>query len=304
VLPGTVASVPIARRWVSAQLQGLPTEVVDTAILLTSEVVTNAVLYAGTEVVVALHFGSDRLRVDVADGSTATPTPRHYGVDATTGRGLSLVEVLAPSWGVEPTLAGKVVWFELPIDLPLSAADVECDDETVAEAVWPWVDNGPNGPRAETPVVEVTLEGLSVELLERVGQHYEALFREFGLIAARPSAPGVDPRLRELITELGTRYGGFTHEAEEHYLTALTSGVPEADLYFRLPAAGARTSEAYGRLLDEADALCSAGQLITLPAAPELVAFRRWMLGEVVRQAAGDPPVRWSESVEARSLSD
>jgi hypothetical protein len=54
------------------------------------------------------------LRVEVHDGNSRHPTPSPAPADATSGRGLHLVESLAERWGVEGTPDGKVVWFELP----------------------------------------------------------------------------------------------------------------------------------------------------------------------------------------------
>lgn len=84
-----------------------------------TELVTNAVLHAGTDVRVALRRDEDTLRVEVADGSAAAPARRRYADDAQTGRGLLLLDALATSWGVDPLPAGegKVVWFEVDASL-------------------------------------------------------------------------------------------------------------------------------------------------------------------------------------------
>jgi anti-sigma regulatory factor (Ser/Thr protein kinase) len=82
-------------------------------LLCVSEVVTNAVLHAGTDVHFSVSFNGDRVRVEVGDGSPVTPVRKHYDLVAPTGRGILLIEELADGWGVEPTDTGKVVWFEL-----------------------------------------------------------------------------------------------------------------------------------------------------------------------------------------------
>jgi hypothetical protein len=88
-------------------------ELEDPALLLVSELVTNVVLHARTsgEVVVALHPSA--LRVEVHDQSDRLPVPKDHGLQAGTGRGLTLVAALSSAWGAEPTGVGKVVWFEL-----------------------------------------------------------------------------------------------------------------------------------------------------------------------------------------------
>ena len=82
---------------------------------LLTEVVTNAVLHAGTPLRVVLEQDgtAGRLRCEVSDGSPVRPRLRHHSAEATTGRGLQLLESVAASWGVQPMGGGKTVWFEL-----------------------------------------------------------------------------------------------------------------------------------------------------------------------------------------------
>jgi hypothetical protein len=47
------------------------------------------------------------------------------------------------------------------------------------------------------------------------------------------------------------------------------------------------------QLLDEADAFCRDGTLLTLEPSPDVVAFRRWYIGELARQVAGEAPEPW-----------
>ena len=91
-------------------------DTLDTALLLVSELVTNAVLHGRGEAVLDVDLGADRLRVAVTDDSPSEPMVRHTeGLLTDGGRGMLLVEHMASRWGVEPTPAGgKSVWFELP----------------------------------------------------------------------------------------------------------------------------------------------------------------------------------------------
>lgn len=109
-------SARAARRFVRDTLVAWGCESrVDTVTLLTNELVTNAVLHARSRVELSLHRHGGALRVEVADGSPAAPVRRDYGADqATTGRGLALVEALAAVWGVESSDRGKSIWFEVP----------------------------------------------------------------------------------------------------------------------------------------------------------------------------------------------
>jgi anti-sigma regulatory factor (Ser/Thr protein kinase) len=85
----------------------------DEAVLLLSELVTNAVLHAGTEIDVEVALDGDILRVEVRDGDPRIPSVRHYSLLSGTGRGLALVAETAKKWDAEPVPGGKRVWFEL-----------------------------------------------------------------------------------------------------------------------------------------------------------------------------------------------
>jgi anti-sigma regulatory factor (Ser/Thr protein kinase) len=108
------ASAGTARRFVVATLRDWDLEeLVDTAALLVSELVTNAILHARSDVTVAVRALDDRVRVEVVDEADGVPLLRHATDTATTGRGLALVDACAWSWGVEPHPPGKAVWFDL-----------------------------------------------------------------------------------------------------------------------------------------------------------------------------------------------
>ncbi len=107
-------SVGDARRFLRSALYDWDADTFEeTATLLVSELVTNVVLHARTAAEVVVLLASDRLRVEVHDGSSALPAAKHYGVTATTGRGVGLLESMSSAWGAVPTATGKSVWFEL-----------------------------------------------------------------------------------------------------------------------------------------------------------------------------------------------
>lgn len=83
----------------------------DDATLVIDELVTNAVLHAGTEIEVMLNVLPGRLRLAVADQAPPVPMGRSAHRDDENGRGLALVEALSRRWGVIPRRPdGKVVW--------------------------------------------------------------------------------------------------------------------------------------------------------------------------------------------------
>jgi anti-sigma regulatory factor (Ser/Thr protein kinase) len=113
-LPSAPRSVGEARRFVVTALDELDAgELSEVAALLTSEIVTNAVVHAGGDIRVRVVRVTDAVRISVEDTSPAKPAPREAGERAVTGRGLNLVEHLAAGWGVDDVDGGKVVWFEL-----------------------------------------------------------------------------------------------------------------------------------------------------------------------------------------------
>ena len=118
-LPGAPVSVRSARRLVAAALQdwGLD-HLEEPAVLLVSELVTNAVLHARTGLAVEVQHTSEVVRVQVRDGSRRRPQPRQHEVSAATGRGLGLLTAVACRWGCDdaPAPYAKTVWFELPVD--------------------------------------------------------------------------------------------------------------------------------------------------------------------------------------------
>ena len=108
------ASVRDARRFVGERLPELGfDDATFVAELLVSELVTNAVLHARTGIRVVLHTDGAALRVSVFDENPRVPVYEACPAEATSGRGLSLVEGLAGAWGVDRLQDGKVVWFEL-----------------------------------------------------------------------------------------------------------------------------------------------------------------------------------------------
>jgi anti-sigma regulatory factor (Ser/Thr protein kinase) len=82
--------------------------------LLTSELVTNALVHTDSDAVLTATVGPCGLRVEVRDFLGRKPSLRPTNADESThGRGMVLVQSLADEWGVRPHDVGKSVWFEL-----------------------------------------------------------------------------------------------------------------------------------------------------------------------------------------------
>jgi anti-sigma regulatory factor (Ser/Thr protein kinase) len=86
----------------------------DRALLLASELVTNAVVHARETSILSVWVEAGALEVRVADPAAPFPRLRHPQPEDEAGRGLMLVNTFADSWGVEPSAReGKAVWFRL-----------------------------------------------------------------------------------------------------------------------------------------------------------------------------------------------
>jgi anti-sigma regulatory factor (Ser/Thr protein kinase) len=121
-LPPTAVAPKVARRLVAELLLAWDQPHLDTladdALLVVSELVTNAVVHAGADSgVLHLDIRTDQngsLHVGVSDGSSIPPFVKEPTGDAEGGHGLPIVTQLSARWGVESTdTGGKRVWVEL-----------------------------------------------------------------------------------------------------------------------------------------------------------------------------------------------
>lgn len=120
-LPHTLEAPGLARRYVSARSAAWPAELVELAVLLTSELVTNAVVHGRGPIQLLLLEDGDRLRIEVADGEPRLPDGPGKPADSdVSGRGLLILDRLADRWGSRSrrTPPGKVVWFEVRHPVP------------------------------------------------------------------------------------------------------------------------------------------------------------------------------------------
>ena len=103
-----------AREWLFG-VHGADADLVDTVLVVVSELVTNAIRHGGTGWVLTLTAARDGgVLVRVGDSGPGIPAAVLAGDDDTSGRGLALVRALSSAWGWHPVpLLGKVVWCEV-----------------------------------------------------------------------------------------------------------------------------------------------------------------------------------------------
>lgn len=290
-LPPVPASVPEARRLVRDLLVTAGRDdLEDTAALLVSEIVTNALLHAGTPIHVAARLEGRQLRVEVADGSLHLPVPRRYGSTAGTGRGLLMVEQLVDDWGVQRQVDGKVVWFTLS----------DGERSAPGRSSFSGVDEGGIDATGDD-VVHVELLHMPLLLHTAWQEHAEALLRElllatldeedledFDSIAMHAGATDALAVLAEHVpaVEIGPDPAELMQDVTEPLVSSSRVVVP-------VPRDSVASFETLETAIVSALELSRSGRTLTPPTQPEIQQFRAWLCDQVRRQAAGLDPEPW-----------
>jgi anti-sigma regulatory factor (Ser/Thr protein kinase) len=113
-LDGTTLDPAVARRALIRLIGDTSTiEFVRDAVLLTSELVTNAVVHAGGKSMLRAGLVGGNLRVELSDANGMVPELNEVDPARVGGRGLHLVDDVASRWGITSRPRGKTIWFEL-----------------------------------------------------------------------------------------------------------------------------------------------------------------------------------------------
>jgi PAS domain S-box-containing protein len=277
----------MARRQVMVLLEDAGRDdLVEPAVLLVSELVTNALLHAGTDIDLSADVGRHGLRVEVGDGSPHLPSRRRYAATAGTGRGLMMLESMVDDWGVTRHREGKTVWFRL------SGGDGESDEPTE-----PRTAGAAAGPRASS--VPVELRNMPLLLHAAWQEHAEALLREYllasldtdGVDSIQMHAEAIDAIavLEEHVPPAPVEMSSDDLMADptEPYVSASRIEVP-------VPRDSVTHFDTLDRAIEAALDLSREGLVLAAPTQPEVQVFRRWMCREVLRQAEGGSPQPWS----------
>jgi hypothetical protein len=146
-------------------------------------------------------------------------------------------------------------------------------------------------------MIEVRLLDVPIPLRERSTQHSDELLREMTLIAHQAEGGGDLPtRLVQLSAEVRATYREFTMNASAEMDVAAQAGVDSLDVTYHVPRSVGAFCRRILEVIDEAEAYCRQGEhLLTLAAPPEVLAYQRWIVGEFIRQADGEPPTPWRD---------
>jgi anti-sigma regulatory factor (Ser/Thr protein kinase) len=116
-VPADLAGPHVARAFLNQHVDDLPADAYDNAVLLVSELVTNAVRHGRAQITLRLAANRDLVHVEVTDDGDTLPVPRDHAPARSEpgGRGLWIVDAIASSWGValRSSATGKTVWFVL-----------------------------------------------------------------------------------------------------------------------------------------------------------------------------------------------
>ena len=286
-LPALPSSAGEARRAVRravehtlADLESLE-DLVDDLLVAVSELVTNAVLHAGSEIRLRVKARPSRVRIEVFDGSPHLPRPIGAEGVAATGRGLRLVAELVDRWGAQADGEGKVVWCEV-------SREHDHEGSGVVLGV---------GPGADT--VGVVLRNVPLLMHAAWQEAAAALLRELMLmdmvedaesaIEAHSLASGVLSTCAEQIPE-----PDLGDDPSAIMLGAVDPLVSREQMVLEVPRDVVGDFDRLGRMLERATTFADYGEFLAVPTQPEIRAMRQWLCGEVARQVAGEPPTPWS----------
>lgn len=285
------ASVSSARRFAKDELGDVVDDgVLADAVLLVSELVSNAVLHASGPVVltVAVELASASVRLEVEDASPVPPVLRDYGSHAATGRGLALVERVSSAWGVEAAGTGKIVWVELTA---VGSAPPMRRPSTPLPS--PESSGGDPDPAA----VPVVFQNVPVHLYLQLQEQNDGVLRELELLAFTADHEGElepSPQLVSLV-ERARRYFNANREGfRGAVLEAAARGEAAIDLRGSAGPASIEPSAELVALFEQAEELARRDQLLIGPATAEVAHLRRWFVDEMTAQVVeGRPPRRY-----------
>ena len=314
------SSVSRARRLVTAALDDLGRpELSEDAALVVSELVTNALVHAGTPMELVVAQRDYEVVVEVLDDNPRLPFRRNHAEFTGTGRGLHLVDQLATEWGSRSRPPGKTVWcrFAAPVGAAEPGDERPSEDEAVDVdldallAAFPDLDEPAVVPERReaavpTEVVEVVLLQVPLLLHAAWQLQVESVLREYLLtrLDGDDDRVGVEleahAAVHEALVLLQEQVPApdLGEHPEELMAAAVEPLVSAERLQVTVPRRSLAQFDLLNATLDAAGELADAGGLLTPPTQPEVRAFRRWLCREVSEQGDGRPPRPWGRDLQ------
>jgi anti-sigma regulatory factor (Ser/Thr protein kinase) len=299
-LPAELGSVVAARRLVesAASSWGIADSVAQNAALAASELVTNAVLHAGTVLRVTVRRLGRGMRLEVHDGSSRLPVvgaDRPEDLLATrsmTGRGLALLAGIVDRWGADPVSGGKVMWAEIGTGRRRVAAMDPPPPRPSDTATAPT--GAMAGLRSVTALAgggrKVHLMGVPVRLLVESARQFADLQREMQVVGLDHNGPKELVALAATSREISARIGTLRQAGSDVAEEALARGESVIDFDVVVPDDAVDAFDRLGSLIRRVGDALVRRHLLTMPPSDEVTAYRRWYREEIAWQLMGRPP--------------
>jgi hypothetical protein len=149
---------------------------------------------------------------------------------------------------------------------------------------------------SQGPVIvgEAILLNYPLKLWFRQYEHTQDLMREFQLLSSAGSNPhDVPRRLIEMADHFVSRYGRQIDEINRQRMQAYEAGLTTIESRVPLPAELPELMRPVLQLLEEVDAHCRSGELLTPPRSPKVAALQAWTTSECLAQFDGADPTPW-----------
>jgi anti-sigma regulatory factor (Ser/Thr protein kinase) len=298
MLPALPSSAGEARRLLrDAMPEAASEESTDAAALALSEIVTNALVHAGTPMRLRVIVASSGIRVELADGSARLPLRRDYSRAAGTGRGLHMVTEIVDQWGAHPDNDGKVVWFEITEHEPSREPAANGHAQTR------------NQDRTPRPSHSVDLTNVPLLLHAAWQEHAAGLLRELLLIRLEEEAAALDEHaaasaaMSVLFEQIPAP--DLDDDPEAIMAHALEPAVSAEHVQLDLPSAHSVADfEMLDEMLELGVRLSAQGKLLTAPTQPEMRDMRQWLCRQVRVQSEGGEPEPWTAPIGPRPPVD
>lgn len=275
-LPPRAASASAARRLVAQALEATPyAVVVDDAVVAVSELVTNALVHAGTEIAVQVRVDERGLLVEVHDGNPQVPVVRRHARESGTGRGLHMVDGLADEWGVYHRGDGKVVWFRIGQAGGGSSTPPEAEGQI------------------DRDTVQITLLDFPLLIHEAWQEHSTTLLREYLLMSLGKDdgdEAAIFTRHADATEALHLIAGqapalGLSEDPHQVMSDAVEPRVTAPRFELTVPRSMLRYFDVLDAMMDEAVSAADGDEMLVPATQPEVREMRRWLLDQVRAQA-------------------